>query len=174
MCTHESCILRTSLCGRKRESVLAEWTVVEKSGVATQIRSRNRIGLFGRITYILWSTYQIMGLEFGYGLGRCQASKTTRLVGQPPLCVVRPYLIKEFIKRVLILNLNIHHALKEITHNILKITSQYKDYITIYIKGQQAYHKSTSQGQQAHQQGINQAYSSCSSIKSNARSCNYA
>ena len=29
------------------------------------------------------------------------------------LCVVRPYLIKEFIKRALILNLNIHHTLKK-------------------------------------------------------------
>ena len=29
---------------------------------------------------------------------------------------VRPYLIKEFIKRALILNLNIHHAVWEITH----------------------------------------------------------
>ena len=38
------------------------------------------------------------------------------LVGRPPLCVAMPYLIKEFIKRALILNLNIHHALKEITH----------------------------------------------------------
>ena len=31
-------------------------------------------------------------------------------------CVTRPYLIKEFIKRALILNLTIHHALKEVTH----------------------------------------------------------
>ena len=38
------------------------------------------------------------------------------LVGWPPLCVARPYLVKEFIKRALILNLNTHHALKEITH----------------------------------------------------------
>jgi len=37
-------------------------------------------------------------------------------MGQPPLCIAMPYLIKEFIKRALILNLNIHHALKEITH----------------------------------------------------------
>ena len=57
-----------------------------------------------------------MGPEFGYGLGRCYAPKTAQLVGRPPLCVAMPYLIKEFIKRALILNLNIHHALKEITH----------------------------------------------------------
>ena len=73
-------------------------------------------------------------------------------MGQPLLCVVRPYLIKEFIKRVLILNLNIHHALKEITHNILKITSQYISKDSKHIT-------------KKHQQGINQVYSSCSSIK---------
>ena len=33
-------------------------------------------------------------------------------VGRSPLCIARPYLIKEFIKRALILILNIHHALK--------------------------------------------------------------
>jgi len=65
-------------------------------------------------------------------------------VGRLPLCVARPYLIKEFIRRAPILNLNAHHALKENkTHNMLKITSQYKDYITIYIYGQQAHHKTT-------------------------------
>ena len=55
-----------------------------------------------------------MGLEFGYGLGRCYAPKTTQLVGRPPLCVAMLYLIKEFIKRALIFNLNIHHVFKEI------------------------------------------------------------
>ena len=55
-----------------------------------------------------------MGLEFGYGLGRCYAPKTTQLVGRPPLFVAMLYLIKEFIKRALIFNLNIHHVFKEI------------------------------------------------------------
>ena len=48
-------------------------------------------------------------------------------MGLPPLCVARPYFDKEVIKRALILNLNIHHALKlNNTHNTLKIISQYK------------------------------------------------
>ena len=55
--------------------------------------SRNHIRHFGPITYTLESMYQIMGLEFGYGLGRCY-----RLMCRFPLCVARPYLIKEFIK----------------------------------------------------------------------------
>jgi len=46
-------------------------------------------------------------------------------VGWPSLCVAKPYLIKEFINKALILNLNMHYSLKEIRHNILKITSQY-------------------------------------------------
>ena len=57
-------------CGCKGEYALVEWTVVEKSGVVTQIRSMNHIGPFGPITYIHGSTYQIMGSEFGYGLER--------------------------------------------------------------------------------------------------------
>ena len=62
-----------------------------------------------------------MGPEFRYGLGMCYVPKTARLMGQPPLCVARPYLIKEFIKRALLLNLNIHHALnKKNTYNMLK------------------------------------------------------
>ena len=41
-------------------------------------------------------------------------TKDTKLnyVGWPTLCVARPYWNKEVIKRALILNLNIHHALK--------------------------------------------------------------
>ena len=35
-----------------------------------------------------------------------------RPLGLLVICVARPYLIKEFIKRVIILNLNMHHALK--------------------------------------------------------------
>ena len=60
-----------SSCGCKGEYALAEWTVAEKSGVTVKIQSRNHIGPFGPITYIHGSTYQIMSLEFGYGLGRC-------------------------------------------------------------------------------------------------------
>ena len=60
-----------SSCGRKGEYALAEWTVAEKSGVTVKIKTRNHIGPFGPITYIHGSTYQIMSLEFGYGLGRC-------------------------------------------------------------------------------------------------------
>ena len=48
-------------------------------------------------------------------------------MGQPPLCVAMPCFIKECIKKAIILNLNIHHALKENnTHNMLNIISQYK------------------------------------------------
>ena len=118
---------QVSSCGCKGEYTSAQWIVAEKSGVATQIRFRNYIGPFGPITYVHGSKYQIMGPEFGYGLGRCQAPKTAWLVGRSPLYVVRPYLIKQFIKGALILNLNISHALKENkTHYMLKITSQYK------------------------------------------------
>ena len=81
-------------------------------GVATQFRFKNQIGLFRPLTYMHRFVYQIKGLEFGYGLGMYQTPKTAQLVGEPPLCVVNTYLIKEFIKRALIFNLNIHHALK--------------------------------------------------------------
>ena len=75
------------------------------------------------------------------------------LMGQPPLCVAMPCFIKECIKKAIILNLNIHHALKENkTQNMLKITSQYIS-------------KGSKHITQQHQQGINQVYSSCSSIK---------
>ena len=75
-------------------------------------------------------------------------------MGWPPSWIAKLYLIKEFIKRALILNLNVHHALKENkTHNMLKITSQYIS------KGRKHVTK------QQNQQGINQVYSSCSSTK---------
>ena len=87
------------------------------------------MGPFGPITYTHESTYQIIGLEFGYDLGRCQAPKTAQLVGQPPLCVAKPYLNKEFIKRTLIINPNIHHALKKKknTYNMLKTYHNIKE-----------------------------------------------
>ena len=60
--------------------------------------------------------HRIMGLELGYGLGRCYASKIVWLVGWPSLCVARLCLNIGVIKRVIILKLNINHALKKITH----------------------------------------------------------
>ena len=50
---------------------LAEWTKGEGLGVATWFRSRNQIGHFESLTYMHKSTYQIINLEFGYGLGKC-------------------------------------------------------------------------------------------------------
>lgn len=41
-----------------------------KNEVATYIRSRNHIRHFEPLTYMHRSVYQIMGLEFGYYLGR--------------------------------------------------------------------------------------------------------
>ena len=85
-----------------REYASAKWTVVEKNRVTTQIKSRNCVRNFGLIIYMHGYAYQIMGSKFGYGLGRCQAHKIAWLIGRPPLCVARPYLIKKFIKRALI------------------------------------------------------------------------
>ena len=111
-------ILDVSVAPQRKDNIFGIFGVqhVWTNVVITQIRFRNHIGPFGLITCTHGSTYQIMGSKFGYGLEMCQAPKTAWLVGRPPLCVVRLYLIKEFIKRALILNLNIHHALKEITH----------------------------------------------------------
>ena len=97
-----------------------------KNGVATWFRFKNQIRHFGPLTYLHRFAYQIMGPEFGYDLGRCQATKTVRLVGWPPLYIARLYLVKEFIKKAIILNLNMHHALKwNNIHNMLKIKSQH-------------------------------------------------
>ena len=74
-----------------------------KNGVVTWFGSRNQIEPFGSLTYMYRSAYQIMVSEFGYGLGRCQATNTAWLVSRPPLYIVRSYLIKEIIKRALIL-----------------------------------------------------------------------
>ena len=107
--------------GRKRKYAPVEWTVAKKSRVTIQIRSRNHIVPVGIITYIHGSTYQIIGPKCRYSFGRFQASKTIQLMGRPLLCVARSYLIKELIQRALILNLNVHHALKENkTHNMLR------------------------------------------------------
>ena len=71
LATSSSSFTFLAICGCKGKYVLAEWTMAKKSGVATWIKSRNHIGPFGPFTYIHRSTYQIMGPEFGYGLGRC-------------------------------------------------------------------------------------------------------
>ena len=95
-----------------------KWTGDGDLEVDTWFRSKNQIRPFGHFTYIHRSTYQIMSLEFEHKLERYQAlkTKTARLVGQTLLCINRSYLIKEFIKSALILNLNIHHALYKKRH----------------------------------------------------------
>ena len=65
------------------EYASAEWTEVEKrNGVATQIRSRNHIysALRGRIDLTTRAHVQSLGI----GIGRYQAPKTTRPMGQLP------------------------------------------------------------------------------------------
>ena len=71
LATSSSSFTFLAICGCKGKYVLAEWTMAKKSGVATWIKSRNHIGPFGPFTYIHRSTYQIIGPEFGYDLGRC-------------------------------------------------------------------------------------------------------
>ena len=115
------------VCAPNGNYASTKWTRGRYLGIATWFKSRNQIGHFGPLTYMHRSTYPIVGFEFGYDLRRCQAPKTTWLVIQPSLCVTRPCLNKEVIKRVIILNPKRKSCTNEkISHNMLNITSQQK------------------------------------------------
>ena len=86
---------------------------------------RPKSGLLG---YSLTLVYALdIGFEVRVQLGKVLDTQNCPACGPASICVDGSYLIKDLIKYVLTLKLNIHHALNEkSTHNMLNIISQQK------------------------------------------------
>ena len=103
----------------------AKWVEGGDLGVATSFRSKSQIRFLG---YSLTLVYALdIGFEVRVRLSKVLDTQNRPTCGPASICVDGSYLIKDFIKYVLTLKLNIHHALNEkSTHNMLNITSQQK------------------------------------------------
>ena len=134
------------------------WTMAEGvNGVATQFRSRN-YKYSTLVEGLIFTTECVWSL--GMGMGRCQAPNPTRPMGQPPLIVLQ-ILIPS--KDPLICYFKFTHTHLTSKHGLcptlIHSIKLYHSSNNIYPR-QQAHHKTVSLIK-----GINQAYSSCSSIK---------